>query len=260
MKSIRDFTFYGCSGLTSVTIGNNVTSIRNFTFFGCSGLTSVTIGNSVTNIGEGSFKGCSGLTSITIPNCVTVIGTGAFSSCQSLSSIAIEDGVSSIGEKAFEFCTSLTTIVLPNSIFEIRNSTFYGCSKLTSVIIQNVNFILGGAFANCQELTDFYCYNTNVPFTDPDVFKDSYIDYATLHVPAVSLDAYKAANPWKNFKEIVALTDDDPKPTGVNTLKANHYVYSANTYTIEGKLISNPQRGLNIIRMSDGTTRKVLVK
>ena len=56
--------FYGCSGLTSVTIPNSVTSIGSFAFGGCSGLTSVTIPNSVTSIGSFAFEGCSGLTSI----------------------------------------------------------------------------------------------------------------------------------------------------------------------------------------------------
>ena len=58
------YKFAGCSGLTSVTIPNSVTTIGNYTFSGCSGLTSVTIGNSVTTIGYSAFSDCSGLTRI----------------------------------------------------------------------------------------------------------------------------------------------------------------------------------------------------
>ena len=57
--------FDGCSGLTSVTIGNSVTSIDDGAFYGCSGLTSVTIPDSVTSIGDRAFSGCSGLKNIT---------------------------------------------------------------------------------------------------------------------------------------------------------------------------------------------------
>ena len=70
-KGIGGPAFYGCSGLTSLTIPNSVTSIGTIAFENCSGLTSVTIPNSVTSIGERAFYGCSGLTSITIPNSVT---------------------------------------------------------------------------------------------------------------------------------------------------------------------------------------------
>ena len=64
VTSIGDYAFRGCSGLTSVTIGNRVTSIGEEAFYGCTGLTSVTIPNSVTSIGSGAFSGCSSLTSV----------------------------------------------------------------------------------------------------------------------------------------------------------------------------------------------------
>ena len=79
VPSIVQRAFSGCSSLTSVTIGNSVTSIGSF--YRCSGLTSVDIPNSVTSIGWGAFEGCSGLTSVTIPNSVTSIGEEAFCIC-----------------------------------------------------------------------------------------------------------------------------------------------------------------------------------
>jgi hypothetical protein len=63
--------------ITKLIIPNSVTSIGDYTFFGCSWLTSVTIPNSVTSIGYRAFYGCSWLTSVTIPNSVTSIGEGA---------------------------------------------------------------------------------------------------------------------------------------------------------------------------------------
>ena len=68
----------------SITYNNSkysVTSIGNNAFWGCSGLTSVTIPNSVTSIGDKAFYYCRGLTSVTIPNSVTSIGKSTFSFC-----------------------------------------------------------------------------------------------------------------------------------------------------------------------------------
>lgn len=72
------------------------------------------------------------------------------------------------------------------------------------------------AFASCEELADVYCLPEDVPtmkdyFNYPctDAFQDSYIEYATLHVPFTSIDAYKAVEPWKNFGRILTLSGQD---------------------------------------------------
>ena len=167
---------------------------------------------SVTSIGGSAFSGCSGLTSVTIPNSVTSIGSYAFKECNGLTSVDIPNSVTSIGIYAFSGCSGLTSITIPNSVTSIGTSAFSGCSGLTSVTIPNSVTSIGSyAFQNCPELTDVYCYAKEVPSTAEDVFKDSYIEFATLHVPAESVNDYNAKVPWKNFKAVVATDGTTPE-------------------------------------------------
>ena len=133
VTSIGSSAFRGCTGLTSITIPDSVTSIGSSAFYGCSGLTSITIPDSVTSIGNYAFSDCSSLTSITIPDSVTSIGESAFSGCDGLTSITIPDSVTSIGDRAFYGCTSLTSITIPDSVTSIGDYTFWGCTGLTEI-------------------------------------------------------------------------------------------------------------------------------
>ena len=154
VTSIGDDAFYGCTGLTSITIPNSVTSIGGGAFYQCIGLTSITIPNSVTSIGGGAFYQCISLTSITIPNGVTSIGSGAFRECTGLTSITIPNSVTSIGSGAFRECTGLTSITIPNSVTSIGDETFDQCYGLTSVTIGNSVTSIGEyAFSYCGNLT-----------------------------------------------------------------------------------------------------------
>ena len=161
VTSISERAFSDCKGLTSVTIGNSVTSIDKFAFSGCSGLTSVTIGNSVTSIGYSAFEKCSSLTSVTIGNSVTSIGMYAFSGCTGLTSITIPDSVTSIGNSAFRDCTGLTSITIPDSVTSIDNSAFRDCTGLTSITIpDSVTSIYNSAFLGCTGLTSITIPNS----------------------------------------------------------------------------------------------------
>ena len=174
VTTIGEYTFYNCTGLTSVTIPNSVTTIGYEAFYNCTGLTSVTIGNSVTTIGVSAFSGCTGLTSITIPNSVTRIGEYAFyntawynnqpdglvyagkvlykykGTMPQNTSIVIEDGTLGIGGYAFNNCTGLTSVTIPNSVTTIGDHAFGECTGLTSVTIPNSVTTIGhGAFWGC---------------------------------------------------------------------------------------------------------------
>ena len=239
VTSICEDAFYRCDLLTSVTIPNSVTSIGDYAFVYCHKLESVTIGNSVETIGRGAFLYCYRLKSVTIPNSVESIGPSAFDDCtdltyvelncksvgqwfqgnSSIKTLHIGNSVESIGFSAFDGCIGLTSVTIGNSVESIGHYAFLGCSGLTSVTIGNSVKSIGiHTFGDCTELTDVYCFAENVPSTESDAFANSYVEYATLHVPAGTIEDYKTTAPWSSFGTIVALTDEEI--TGVEEIEA----------------------------------------
>ena len=155
VSTIEPQTFYYCSNLKGVTIGNGVNIIGDSAFIGCSSLTSVVIPNSVRTIGNDAFNNCHNLKGVTIGNGVTDIGMQAFCNCYALTNIAIPDSVKSLGEKAFASCSSLESVAIGNGIKDISNYTFMNCSKLADVNFgENLTTIGQGAFYYCQALNN----------------------------------------------------------------------------------------------------------
>ena len=278
VTSIGDLAFYSCSGLTSVTIPASVLSIGRYAFENCSGLTAIYIPYSVTSIGNYAFENCSGLTAVYIPNSVTSIGTWAFYNCSALTSVEIPNSVTSIGRYAFSGTAwynnqpdglvyagkvaykykgtmpANTSITIKEGTLGIAGSAFSDCSGLTSVTIpSSVTSIGASAFRDCSGLTSVAAFNPTPVTIDENTFTNR--ANATLYVAKGSKDAYKAADYWKEFKQIIEVA-----VTAIKAVEADGQAAEAVRYTLDGKRISTPERGINIIRMSDGTIRKVLVK
>ena len=227
VKSIGDYAFEFCTGLTSIMIPNSVTSIGLCPLHGCSSLTSIIVeeGNTAyyshncnAIIETASNTLIAGCNNTTIPNGVTSIGSSSFFNCSGLTSITIPNSVTLIGISAFTGCSGLTSVTIPNSVTTIYPYAFSGCKSLTSISIgSGLTEIWGHAFENSSELLDVYCYAEDVPgitgfnagFDEGDEPRHlfSTLGNATLHVPAGSVDAYKAGSYWNmNFKEIVGFT------------------------------------------------------
>ena len=255
--------------IKDLTIPDNVTKIGAYAFSGCSSLTSVTIPGGVTSIGGWTFSDCISLTSVSIPSSVTSIGGSAFLGCSSLTSVTIPSSVKTIGTDAFLNCSSLTSVTIPGSVTLIEGYAFCLCTSLTSVTIgSSVRYIYYKAFASCPELTDVFCLAENVPSTESDVFQDTHIEYATLHVPDSSIDAYKREEPWKNFKDIVSLDVQSIRnlqyasPADCIDIYSidGRYVGSAADQSEAARIINNLPSGTSTIVKKGGKSVKIMVK
>lgn len=257
IESIESKAFQGCKSIVSVKFPDHLRSIGFYAFSGCSNLETMTLPSSITLISGTAFSGCTSLKSVTIPASVETIGNDAFSGCTNLEELTIEDGVKQIGTGAFAGCTKLYSLEIPNSITTISNLAFSQCEALRIIKVgKDVETIGQGAFGNCKEITDVYCFAEVVPNTSESAFINSLIDYATLHVPTSSIESYRASMPWKGFKNIIALSDNDTSIKVGKSDNANIDSY----FDLKGQKIDANFRGISIVRKSNGEVIKVISK
>jgi hypothetical protein len=215
--------FNGCTSLEEIIIPESVNTIWMGTFEGCTSLKSITIPEAVNNIEEGTFSGCTSLEEVHLPEHVG-LGMRAFMGCSALKSIRLPKNLRVIETDIFNGCTSLTQIEIPDKVIQICFRAFQGCSGLKTVILHCSNnpniaqqppyypypYYEDKSFEGCTGITDVWCYSEEVPrhpLSDSwgQPFTNSYIQYATLHVPGKSLDAYMQNSGWNGFGSIVPI-------------------------------------------------------
>ena len=255
VTSIGGAAFMDCSGLTSLTIPSGVTSIGGLAFRGCSGLTNLTLPSGVTSIGGAAFEDCRGLTSLTIPPGVTEIGASTFRHCSGLTSLSLPSSLTSIGESAFEGCSGLTSLTIPSGVTSINESAFEDCSGLTSLAIpSSVTLIDDYAFAYCSGLTSIYVYPEKVPILRKDTFSGCDAKNCTVYVPTGTYDDYWLSD-FGYFENIVEFD-----ATGIDKVTTSNDAKELSRYSVNGQRLSAPTKGLNIVKYSDGSVKKVAVQ
>lgn len=260
VTSLESFCFYACRHLTSIEIPSSVTSIGSSCFEGCSSLKSVELPSSVTSLEFGCFDGCSSLKSIRIPASVTSIDGNCFGGCSSLASVIVDPNNSAYDSRnncnaiietlSNTLITGCKNTIIPSSVTKLDSYSFQG-SSITSIIIPASVTDLGyGCFSYCDSLQTMTC---NIPTAlSGDYFFQTPIHQATLYVPNESLEQYKTKSPWKNFGNILSIS------TGIDNNMLSKPATIKAIYDLEGKRIKGTNGRVNIIKMSDGTTRKVL--
>ena len=254
VTEIGNSAFVNCRGLTSMKIPSSVTNIGDCAFLNCSGLTSLVISSGVTKIGDSAFRNCSGLTSLVIPSGVTEIGFFAFRNCSGLISLVISSGV--IDGSAFENCSGLTSLIISSGVTKIDSSAFKNCSGLTSLVIPSgVTEIGWFAFENCSGLTSIYVYAEHIYTSGLVAFEGCDKNNCKVYVPKGTYDYYIKYSDFRYFKNI-----EEFDATGIDNVITPFHAKEVSRYSINGQRLSAPTKGLNIVKYSDGSVKKVAVQ
>ena len=212
--------FFGCSSLSDIDTTRFITLVSS-AFEGCSSLINVVLSSNLIKIENGVFIGCNSLKALSIQdgnanyysvdNCliekntktlvvacknsilpndgsITIIGDSAFAGLNTISEIVIPEGVTIIGENAFWDCTGLTKLVLPSTITEIKRGAFIFSAPSHAASTNSIVLIISATVPPTN------AYNSNsYSFMNGKV--------TAIYVPAESVEAYKAANGWKNYAD-----------------------------------------------------------
>ena len=191
-------------------------------------------------------------------NCYTSndeIGEKAFTDCSRLTSLTLPVGITSIGYDAFAYCSGLTSLTLPAGITSIDKYAFSGCSRLTSLTLPaGITSIGEFAFSYCSGLTSIYVYAEKVPRIGRYAFEGCASRKCTLYVPKGTYDNYRLSE-FGYFENIVEFD-----ATGIDKTTTSTDVEEVSRYSVNGQRLAVPVKGLNIVKYSDGTARKVVVK
>lgn len=162
VRVVSAYSFSHCESLESISLPA-VTRIEQCAFSGCTSLSSVTIGQNLTRLGDTAFYDCHSLTGISIPNSVTAIGSYCFNYCTALTSVnlPVNEQYSAVTSYCFGYCTSLPGIVIPDNVKTINTGAFMQCQAISSVTIGNgLQRINDQAFFSCKSISSLTIPNS----------------------------------------------------------------------------------------------------
>lgn len=207
LESLGSSAFSSCSGLTgSLVIPDRIKVIPSYAFSGCGFTGTLTLPAGLEEIQSSAFSYTKFKGELSIPNGVSIIGSSAFSSTTFNGTLVLPKELISFGGSAFSGCWRLSGVVeIPENIISVPSSVFSDCTGLEGVKLhKDIEVIEASAFNNCTGIYSIVCETKNPPTINANSFNGVAKDNFTLEVPEASVNLYKNASNWREFKRIAA--------------------------------------------------------
>ena len=226
---LENGAFFGCGLRGKLVIPGSVKSIGKYAFTACRGIDSLVVEEGCEKIGTSAFSLCSSLRHVELPSTLKELGTGSdyvlvFDGCSLLEEIELPNENPSYycnGDVIIEKSTlavvagcglghcQINKHLGEYSPKKISKGAFWGMQYLTALWLPGtIEEIEEGAFDDCPAIEFIYCANEIPPLLDKNfgLVNSSWHlpvqERAVLIVPEGSLDAYRNALGWKEFKHI----------------------------------------------------------
>ena len=173
-----------------------------------------------------------------------------FYRCEPLKKVILPENTTVISGYAFQY-SGLTEVVIPNTVKTIRQYAFANTKLKEVVLPASLTGLEDKVFDNCANLTTVEFTGTTVPANIPGELFNKCPKLTKIVVPAEALEAYTAALQGKKPEAAIV--------TGVKTVTLSNDVKEVARFDLQGRRLSAPTKGVNVVRYSNGTTVKVLV-
>lgn len=279
------YAFNACSSLESFTFGTGMTEIPKSCFSICNNLREITITDNIVKIGENAFQECTNLKKVNFSPNTTTIGRWAFAS-SGLEEIVLPNTITEVGDNAFSFAPNLRKVTLSSGMTQLNRGLFEkspvleeviipeGIKKICFVAIQYNPLLNNLVLPSTIEEVASWCCSNSVgsdvkPYSEmtclavePPVCEkekgrpfEFFQLHTVLYVPAQSIEAYRNSPYFEGFMEIKPLEE-----SGVKDIEKTDAAEPTveGLYSLDGRRLEKMTRGINIVKMSDGSVRKVM--
>lgn len=225
LSKIESSVFYMCRNLTgNLIIPQNVKEIKSEAFNYCHGLNGrLILPEGLEYIEYQAFHLCNFRGPLILPPTLKSIGSEAFGNNMFSGELKLPSSLLELGSNAFAGCSRISgTLEIPDNITAIKEYTFASCSSIEKLVLHSkIDVIKSGAFQDCFGLGSIVCNAVNPPYVESSAFDRVYKSNVVVEVPEASLEAYRTASGWSDFKKIVAHHELICSPDSVVALNAS---------------------------------------